>query len=81
MECYVDADFADGWAQTDADNAENIMSYAGYVITYVVCPVLWCSKLLKKIDLSIIEVKYIALSQDMRKVITFMEFMKEASLF
>ena len=42
---YVDSDFYGGWAQSDADNAENIMSCTGYVITYTVCPVLCCSKL------------------------------------
>ena len=33
IECYVDADFAGGWSQVDADNAENPMSCTGYVIT------------------------------------------------
>ena len=44
-ECYVDANFFCEWDQTDADNAENIMSCTGYLITYAVCPVLWYSKL------------------------------------
>ena len=48
IECYVDADFSVGWDQADADNAENIMSHMGYVITYAGCPVLWCSKLQKR---------------------------------
>ena len=45
IECYVDANISGGWAQVDADNPENVMSCTGYVITYTVCPVLWCSKL------------------------------------
>ena len=45
IECYIDADFAGGWAQADSDNVENFMSCTGYVIMYVGCPVLWCSKL------------------------------------
>ena len=45
IECYIDAGFSDGWAQSDADNAENFISLTGYVITYAVCPVIWCSKL------------------------------------
>ena len=45
IECYIGADFSDGWAQSDADNTENFISRTGYVITYAVCPVLWCSKL------------------------------------
>ena len=44
IECYVDANFYGGWSQADADNAENLMSHAGYVITYILCPVLWCNK-------------------------------------
>ena len=45
IECYVDANFSGGWDQADANNAENIMSHMGYVITYAGCPVLCCSKL------------------------------------
>ena len=26
LECYVDADFAGGWSQADADNADNVLS-------------------------------------------------------
>ena len=29
IECYVDADFASGWAQSDSDNAENVISRMG----------------------------------------------------
>ena len=45
IDCYIGADFSDGWAQSDADNAETFISLTGYVISYVVCPVIWCSKL------------------------------------
>ena len=45
IECYVDANFASEQDQSDADNPENIMSRTGYVITYMGCPVLWCSNL------------------------------------
>ena len=31
-ECYIYANFAIGWDQVDADNAENVMSHSGYVI-------------------------------------------------
>jgi hypothetical protein len=39
IECYVDADFAGGWNVTTSTNADNIMSYTGFVITYVNCPI------------------------------------------
>ena len=40
LQCYVDEDFAGGWVQVDADNAENLMSRTGYVIMYAGCPIL-----------------------------------------
>ena len=41
----MDADFSGGWDQANDDNAENVMPRMGNVITYVVCTILWCSKL------------------------------------
>lgn len=79
IECYVDADFAGGWSQADAENPENVMSRTGYVIMYAGCPVLWCSKLQTEIALSTAEAEYIALSQAMREVIPLMNFMAEVS--
>ena len=61
IKCYVDADFSGGWAQADVDNAGNVMLHMGYIITYVGCPVLWCSKLQTKTALSTTEAEYITL--------------------
>ena len=41
IECYLYAKFPSGCAQADAAKAENVMLRMEYVITYVVCPVLW----------------------------------------
>jgi len=79
IECYVDADFAGGWSQADSDNAENVMSRTGYVITYAGCPILWGSKLQTEIALSTAEAEYIALSQAMRQVIPLMHLLVEVS--
>ena len=79
IECFVDADFAGGWSQADADNAENVMSRTGYVIMYAGCPILWCSKLQTEIALSTAEAEYIALSQAMRQVIPMMNLITEIS--
>jgi hypothetical protein len=49
LECYVNADFAGGWSQADADNAENVLSYTSYVLMYANCPILWVSHLQTKI--------------------------------
>ena len=53
------------------------MSRTGYVITYAVCKVLWCSKIQVEIILVTTEAESIALSQAMRNIITFMALMKE----
>ena len=76
IECYVDADFAGGWSQADANNPENVMSSTGFAIYYAGCPVLWSSKLQTEILLSTTESEYIALSSAMRDVIPLMFLMK-----
>ena len=53
------------------------MSHMGYVITYAVCPVLWCHKLETEIALSTTKTEYIALIQAMRELIIFMVLTKE----
>ena len=45
IECYTYAKFSSGWSQSDADNAEIIMSRTEYVIMYAGCQVLCCGKL------------------------------------
>ena len=41
IECYVDAGFAGGWNNADADNPDYVLSRTGYVIQYAGCPLLW----------------------------------------
>ena len=53
------------------------MLHTGHVITYAVCPVLWCSKLQTGIAFNYNKAEYIALIQAMCEVIPFMELMKE----
>ena len=77
--CYVDTKFSGVRAQADYDNVENFMLRTGYVVTYVGCPLLWCSKLQTQIALSNTETEYIALSQAMFEAIPFMTLMKELS--
>ncbi len=45
LECYVHADFAKGWSQANAANAENVLSRTGYVIMHANCPIHWVSQL------------------------------------
>ena len=75
LECYVDADFAGGWDQTDPHNASNLMLCTGFVIKYAECPIYWSSKLQTKMALSTAEVEYIALSSALRKLIPLMTVM------
>ena len=72
VQCYVDADFAGGWARADADNAENVLSRTGFVIFYAGCPLLWTSRRQTEITLSTAEAEYVALSTAMREVISLM---------
>jgi hypothetical protein len=77
LECYVDADFAGGWTQADADDADNVMSRTAFVIFYADCPVFWVSKLQTEIALSTAEAEYIALSSALREVIPLMTLLGE----
>ncbi len=49
LKCYVNADFAGGWLQADAKNAENFLLHPGYVIMYANCLILWVSWLQTKL--------------------------------
>ena len=77
LECYVDADFAGGWMQADANDAENVLSRTGIVIMYANCPIFWCSRLQTEIALSTAESEYIALSTALREVLPLMTMMEE----
>ena len=47
----MNADFAGGWTQANADDAENVMSRTGFVIMYANCPIYWKSALQTEITL------------------------------
>jgi len=79
LECYVDANFAGGWTQANASNAENVLSRTGYVIMYASCPILWVSRLQTEIALSTAEAEYIALSQALCDVIPLITLLKEVN--
>ena len=79
LECYVDADFAGGWANANASDADSILSRTGFVILYHNCPIFWSSKLQTEITLSTAEAEYIALSQAMRSVVPLITFLEELS--
>ena len=75
----MDADFAGGWIQVDADNPANLLSRTGFVIMYAGCPILWSSKLQTEIALSTTEAVHIVLSQAVREVLPLMQLLRELS--
>ena len=77
LECYVDTEFAGGWSQADANNADNVLSRTGYIIMYANCPILWVSRLQTEIALSTPKAEYIALSQALQDVIPLITLLKE----
>ena len=77
LQCCVDADFAGGWLQSDADNPQNLMSRAGFVIMYAGYPIFWSSQFQSDFALSTTEAEYIALSQAVREVIPLMRLIQE----
>jgi len=77
LECYVDADFAGGWAKADADNPDNVLSRTGFVIFYAGCPIVWASRMQTEISLSTAESEYIACSTAMRDVLSLTYLMQE----
>jgi hypothetical protein len=79
IKVYVDADFAGGWSSADAENADNVLSRTGFIICYVNCPLIWCSKLQTEIALSTAEAEYIAMSHALQETITIQNLVKEVS--
>ena len=77
VECYVDADFAVGWSNVDANNADCELSRTGFALFYAGCPICWASRLQTEITLSTAESEYVALSTAMREVISSMHLMNE----
>eukprot|EP00977_Amphora_coffeiformis_P012588 scaffold3140_cov87-Amphora_coffeaeformis.AAC.1 len=69
LHCYVDADYAGHWISSEADSPETVKSRAGYIISLGNAPVLWKSKRIHELCLSIMESEYIALSMAMRSLV------------
>ena len=72
LECYVDADFAVGWQEANADGADNVISRTGMVIMYANFPIILRSSLKTEIAISTAEAEYIALSSALRQVLPLM---------
>jgi hypothetical protein len=77
IQCFVDADLANGWSSEDCDEPLSIYSRTGFVIMYACCPLVWVSKLQAEVALSTTEKEYIALSQAMRELIPLLGLLEE----
>jgi hypothetical protein len=69
IQCFADADFANGWSSEDCNESVSVYSRTGFVIMYAGCPLVWVSKFQTEVALSTTEAEYIALSQAMRELI------------
>jgi hypothetical protein len=77
IQCFVDADFANGWSSEDCDEPSSVYSRTGFVIMYAGCPLVWVSKLQTEVALSTTEAEYIVLSQAMRELIPLLGLLEE----
>jgi hypothetical protein len=77
IQCFVDADFANGWNSSDCEEPSSIYSRTGFVIMYAGCPLVWVSKLQTEVALSTTEAEYIALSQGMRELTPVLGILEE----
>lgn len=77
IQCFVDADFANGWNSSDCEEPSSVYSRRGFVIMYAGCPLVWVSKLQTEVALSTTEAEYIALSQVMRELTPVLGILEE----
>ena len=75
---YSDANFCENWHIPTAGNYPSPANpRTGYVILYVSCLIIWCSKLQTHIALSTKEEEYINLLQSLRYAISMMQLLWE----
>ena len=77
LECDIDTDFAGGWQNANAKDADNVLLQTRMVLMYANCPIFWFSRLQTEIALSTAETKYIVLSAALRVVVPCMTMMEE----
>jgi hypothetical protein len=77
IQCFVNADFANGWCSEDCDEPSNVYSRTGFIIMYAGCPLIWVSKLQTEVALLTTEAEYIALSQAIIALIPLLGLLQE----
>ena len=69
--CYVDADFSGKWNQEESKETGAVMYITDVVVTCTNCPIIWLIWIQTEIELSTMEVEYIALLLATRDVLSF----------
>ena len=78
LEVYADVDFSGNcYNDTAIHDASTEKSRTGFLIMYVDCPILWCSKLQTQATLSTTEAEYVSLSHSLHEVIPLINLLKE----
>ena len=73
-----DADFSWNWYKdTTIHDASTAKSRTGFIIMYVGCPILWCSKLQTQFTLNTTEAECVSLLHSLREVLPLINLLKE----
>ena len=80
FDCWVDADFAGHWRQSDAHvDPMTSKSRSGWPVRFAGVPITWASKMQTITAMSMTEAEYIALSTSLRGVICMMGILQETN--
>ena len=77
MDFYVDKNFTGLWHVQNHEESIIVKQCARYFITLSVCPMLWNSKIQKKMALSITERKYLSISYSMSHILPLKSIFEE----
>ena len=77
FKCYVDADWAGNWLESNPSSPAGILSRSGFLIKYANCPILCGSKMQSLVALSTTETEIIALSTALLEVIHLQNLLQE----
>ena len=72
IDIYFDTAFASGWGTEQGTNPDSVKSHTGFIVEFIGCLVIWCSKLQSCIATSTIKSEYTALSMSLRAAIPLM---------
>ena len=77
IEAFMNASFAGDLNKEWINEPTSMISRAGYVISYINSPIIWCSKLQIEIALSTTENEYVTFSIKLKDVIHLIELLRD----